>query len=664
LRFGTYREEDSGTAAYAYMPGPDEASGDVWVNRDTATTLSPIPNFLNPVPGSHAYATLIHEIGHALGLKHPGDYGDLDSPPFLASFKLEDSEHFTVMSYNERQDTLYDDGGDSGFYASVHPSTPMLFDVAAIQFLYGANTNTASGDDTYSFGPTQVFLRNLWDAGGIDTLDAANWPRGVELDLRPGQFSSLWFENLQPSDPRLYWGKDNLSISYDTWIEHAIGSASGDTLIGNSRDNQLKGAAGNDTLTGGAGADTARFSGPRSAYAITQQADGRWQVADTRSMGSDGTDLLAEIETLSFSDLSVQLPATGRLSGQVYHWRSHSLLDSLTGSVQQPQDRLFSLRNPSIDADGDLRVELWANPSQAISNLDLELAFDGARSVRFSMDPALPASWTFLQSDPESDRLAVSAFNTQILSIDGLVRLGAIEMIGLSADALQPFSFIAGEAGSIRDNNLQLMSPYASALRIPSDTTDSDGTFDLGFIPFGTYLLEVSPPALPTGISSVITSADAMAALKLALGRNPNPDPDGPGPLKPLPISPYQWIAADLNADGKVTRADAQEILRIAQGQPTAEGASPAWVTIDESADLSALSGAASAAPAISSTIEVSRVAEIRNRVAILRGDVDGSWSDSPDSPTLDRDYFEALAATHPGIVTLAQFGLWPVIPV
>jgi hypothetical protein len=208
------------------------------------------------------------------------------------------------------------------------------------------------------------------------------------------------------------------------------------------------------------------------------------------------------------------------------------------------------------------------------------------------------------------------------------------------------------------------MSPYASALRIPSDTTDSDGTFDLGFIPFGTYLLEVSPPALPTGISSVITSADAMAALKLALGRNPNPDPDGPGPLKPLPISPYQWIAADLNADGKVTRADAQEILRIAQGQPTAEGASPAWVTIDESADLSALSGAASAAPAISSTIEVSRVAEIRNRVAILRGDVDGSWSDSPDSPTLDRDYFEALAATHPGIVTLAQFGLWPVIPV
>jgi len=204
--------------------------------------------------------------------------------------------------------------------------------------------------------------------------------------------------------------------------------------------------------------------------------------------------------------------------------------------------------------------------------------------------------------------------------------------------------------------------PEASA---PSPMrTSADGGFQFEGLTFGAYQLAASRAIGGGELAAAITSADAMAALKLALGRNPNPDPDGPGPLKPLPISPYQWIAADLDADGKVTRADAQEILRIAQGQPVAAGASPAWVLIDESADLSALSGAASAAPAISSTIEVSRVAEIRNRVAILRGDVDGSWIAPPDSRTLNPDHFEALAAAHPGIITLAQFGLGPVLPV
>ena len=63
LRFWGYHGMDPGTAAWAYYPFGGPVSGDVWIG--------PITNQLNPQPGSYDYLTFVHEIGHALGLKHP-----------------------------------------------------------------------------------------------------------------------------------------------------------------------------------------------------------------------------------------------------------------------------------------------------------------------------------------------------------------------------------------------------------------------------------------------------------------------------------------------------------------------------------------------------------------------------------------------------------------
>ena len=82
-------------------------------------------------------------------------------------------------------------------------------------------------------------------------------------------------------------------------------------------------------------------------------------------------------------------------------------------------------------------------------------------------------------------------------------------------------------------------------------------------------------------LEKVVTSSDALAALKIAVGINPNIDPDGGGPRQPVPVSPYQFIAADINRDGRVTSADALEILKNAVNLPTAISAE--WVFVPES---------------------------------------------------------------------------------
>ena len=83
----------------------------------------------------------------------------------------------------------------------------MMDDIQAIQYLYGANFTTNSGDTRYSFDPNtgQMFIdgvgqgvplgdkifRTIWDGGGNDTYDFSNYTTNMTIDLRPGQWSTL-----------------------------------------------------------------------------------------------------------------------------------------------------------------------------------------------------------------------------------------------------------------------------------------------------------------------------------------------------------------------------------------------------------------------------------------------------------------------------------------
>ncbi len=234
IRFGT-ATLSSAEAAHAYYPHPNigEMAGDVWLNN-----LSP-ENFTQ-TNGSFGFETLVHEIGHALGLEHPGNYnagGGGTNAPYLAPES--DNHKYTIMSYNKHPGS------------GVYPQTPMLFDIAAIQSLYGANYNTRSGNNTYSWDASKAFVQTIWDGGGIDTISASNQWLPATINLNAGTFSSIG----SYSNGSNTIATENLAIAYDVTIENASGSSSYDTIIGNSTNNSLDGNAGNDTLFGNNGND-------------------------------------------------------------------------------------------------------------------------------------------------------------------------------------------------------------------------------------------------------------------------------------------------------------------------------------------------------------------------------------------------------------------------
>ena len=134
-------------------------------------------------------------------------------------------------------------------------------------------------------------------------------------------------------------------------------------------------------------------------------------------------------------------------------------------------------------------------------------------------------------------------------------------------------------------------------------------------------------------IGSAISSADALATLKIAVGMNPNSDPDGSGPRVAASLSPYQLIAADVNGDGKVSSADALAILKIAVKHSTA--VIPTWIFLDESQIFNLTKSSVS----YDTTINKTLTSDLEvNLVGVLKGDVNGSWN-SNASPSTQIDY-------------------------
>ena len=246
ILLGNYSSGSDGAAAFAYFPSPNAEGGDVWVN----STLS---YNQNPTLGNYGMLTLVHELGHAIGFSHPGEYnaGEGDGPITYAADAeyYEDSQQYTVMSYFTENNT----GANYGVY---YPAAPQLDDIAAAQRTYGVNTTTRTGDTVYGFnstadrpwfsitvGSSAAVIFAVWDAGGVDTLDFSGYGQNQKIDLQQGHFSNVGS-----------W-TGNVAIAMGAVIENAIGGSGADTLIGNSAVNRLTGNGGADTLTGGAGAD-------------------------------------------------------------------------------------------------------------------------------------------------------------------------------------------------------------------------------------------------------------------------------------------------------------------------------------------------------------------------------------------------------------------------
>ena len=244
----------------SYLPN----AGDIWITSSYANTN-------NWSLGSFNFEGLIHEIGHALGLKHP-----FELVPTLT--KSLDNSQFTVMSYTQPTNNLWQ-------AQTIYPSTPMVLDILAMQYLYGANYNFNAGDTTYTFDPQSPFFKTIWDGSGNDTIDIRNFSTDCRVDLTPGTYSSIRYAFLANSNKDAttdtYDGVNNLGIAYGCLIENVLCGSGNNIVIGNSSNNSIVGGSGNDsfnggggddTLDGGGGLDTAVYACSKSSVTIKKNA--------------------------------------------------------------------------------------------------------------------------------------------------------------------------------------------------------------------------------------------------------------------------------------------------------------------------------------------------------------------------------------------------------
>lgn len=232
IRF-TYTETITGTGiAHAYLPYSSPRAGDVWLSWDNFNPTG-TPTIAK---GSDDYHTLLHELGHALGLKHSFEYPALPSS--------HENYFYTVMSYTASPWTNDDD-------ASFYPTTPMYYDLVAIQAMYGRNVNHNRGNTIYTFTDGVRYFETIDDAGGNDKI-VYSGTEATRINLNIGQFSSL-SETITFSGG--YSSRYTVAIGPNSVIENAQGGSGSDTLIGNAVANRLVGLNGNDTLVGGAGND-------------------------------------------------------------------------------------------------------------------------------------------------------------------------------------------------------------------------------------------------------------------------------------------------------------------------------------------------------------------------------------------------------------------------
>lgn len=312
--------------AHSYMP----TISSVWFSRAYADLLS-------PQVGKHSFLTYVHEIGHAFGLDHMGNYNGSGS---WVPSSYQDSGVYSVMSYfgpnwgsgqaSGEGSVAWADwvGTDGKIYS---PQTPMLNDVMAMQAIYGAETTTRASDSIYGFGSNITdklsaiynFSINLnpiitiYDAGGIDTLNLSGWSTPSTIDLMPGSYSSC-------NDMT-----DNIAIAYTCNIENATSGTGSDTISGNALNNRLDGGAGddsvvggdgddtlmagigNDNFDGGNGSDTMVFTGTWSSYAFSFSADQTFIFSSNET----GSDTVRNCENFIFPDVTKSInELTGSIS--------------------------------------------------------------------------------------------------------------------------------------------------------------------------------------------------------------------------------------------------------------------------------------------------------------------------------------------------------------
>jgi serralysin len=476
--------------AYAYLPSSSYYGGDVWFGTSYDYSQAQV--------GNYQYATVMHELGHALGLKHGHTAGGLGNVTLTAD---RDSLEFSVMTYHSYVgQTLPGYTNETYGFAQ----TFMMYDIAALQHLYGADFSANAGNTVYKWSTTtgetfvngtgqgapgggatnRIFL-TIWDGGGIDTYDCSNYTSNLRIDLTPGGWSKM-------SDAQsAYLGGGNYArgnvfnaLQYygdaRSLVENVIGGTGADRIVGNIASNalngergndhllggagndMLEGGAGSDMVDGGAGTDKAVFSGSRSDYRIAYRQDGSIEVADGRRGTPDGTDLLFGIEELQFKNGILNYHGQWRPSTSLIEGTSrHETLLAFSGNDNvfgyAGNDRLYGLAGQDSISGG-------SGNDLIRGGLDIDYLVGGGGADRFE--------YAFTSESRGATRDVILDFNRahgdkiDVRAIDANMDLGGN----------QNFTFIGNNAFSGAGGELR----YANinGQMVVQGNTDADGAVE------------------------------------------------------------------------------------------------------------------------------------------------------------------------------------------
>ena len=294
------------TYGFAYTPGSDADEGLVAINWSAYRSVD--GSFMHSIePGSFYGITFLHELCHAVGLKHPHDLGLMDQPRFpgltAGSNEFSNKGDFDQNAHPFTQLSYVDQGARNGLVPqSVEDygflQSPGALDIAALQWMYGINPTAASGDDVYRLPLSNregSGWHSIWDTGGHDRITAAKASVPVTIDLRNATLA----DDFQAGGfvSQVDGIKGGFTIAHD-WngldleavaglcvIEEAIGGKGDDLLVGNTASNYLNGKKGDDILypsaggankvRGGKGRDKFLIHAGSDAYVIVKDFDRR-----------------------------------------------------------------------------------------------------------------------------------------------------------------------------------------------------------------------------------------------------------------------------------------------------------------------------------------------------------------------------------------------------
>ena len=327
--------------------------------------------------GGYGPATLVHELGHVIGLMHAGPYNG-NNDEVLQQLSPYDSNLYSTMSYVRPTDNARFSANYLPQNTSYGPQTtsvtPQMLDIIAAQQLYGAPSDTqlTSGGQVFGFNcnitdATNIFFNfaidvnpvvTIWDSGKNNTLDLSGFSTSSAVNLNAGGFSSVAGMT------------NNVAIAYGTAIDTAIGGSGDDSFIVNTQ---------SDTIDGGGGSNIAQFSSAYASYVITQNAG-----AVLVNNGT-ATDTLTNIQSLVFADQTIAVSGLPALAGTL-DWTGGSGDFGTVGNWTNPSG--------PASVPGPLDLVFFAGPAgtpQSVSGNGgaAQMVFTGSTDITGSLDPTL-----------------------------------------------------------------------------------------------------------------------------------------------------------------------------------------------------------------------------------------------------------------------------------